>query len=112
GMMLWSYIVWYTLGRIPIESIRLDKAQTWSLFGLELRTNTWTSVVMFLIAVALLIYSIANRPKTPEEWAEANKLYRDDRDVAEEVATPDVVDDTADNPGATTDDDDPDRPRS
>lgn len=112
GMMLWSYIVWYTLGRIPIESIRLDKAQTWSLFGLELRTNTWTSVIMFLIAVALLIYSIANRPKTPEEWAEANKLYRDDRDVAEEVATPDVVDDTADNPGATTDDDDPGRPRS
>ena len=28
GMMLWSYIVWYTLGRIPIESIRLDHAQS------------------------------------------------------------------------------------
>lgn len=103
GMMLWSYIVWYTLGRIPIESIRLDKAQTWSMFGLELRTNTWTSVIMFLIAVALLIYSSIKRPKAPEQWVEANKIYRDDR---HEAATPEVVDATAENPAPTANDDD------
>ena len=112
GMMLWSYIVWYTLGRIPIEAIRLDKAQTWSLFGLEWRTNTWTSVIMFLIAVALLIYSIINRPKTPEQWAEANKLYRDDRKNHHEAAQPEVIDETAENPTPTGDDDDTDRPLS
>src|SRR5699024_4710148 len=71
GMMLWSYVVWYTLGRIPIESIRMDDAQTWNILGIEARTNTWTSVLMFLIAVALLIYSIITRPKTAEEKAEA-----------------------------------------
>lgn len=77
GMMLASYIVWYTLGRIPIESIRLDAAQEFTILGITARTNTWMSVLMFLLAVGLLIYAIVNRPKTPAEQAEAEKIYRD-----------------------------------
>ncbi|GAA4109142.1 prolipoprotein diacylglyceryl transferase [Enteractinococcus coprophilus] len=109
GMMLWSYIAWYTLGRIPIESIRLDHAQEFTILGMTARTNTWTSVLMFLIAIALLIYTFRLRPRTPEQWAEANKIYRDDREVPEQVSTPDVVDDAADNAPVTSDDDDPDK---
>lgn len=107
GMMLWSYIVWYTLGRIPIESIRLDEAQEFTILGLTARTNTWTSVIMCLIALGLLIYAIVKRPKTPEQWAQANKIYRDDRHEQQEAAKPNVVDDTAENPTPTTEDNDP-----
>lgn len=108
GMMLWSYIVWYTLGRIPIESIRMDDAQIWSIFGIEARTNTWTSVMMFLIAVALLIYSIVTRPKTPEAKTEAQLIYRDGY-----VGDEDLVDDPdtdASNTVATSDDGDTQKP--
>lgn len=76
GMMLASYIVWYTLGRIPIESIRLDHAQEFTILGITARTNTWTSVLMFLLAVGLLVYAIVNRPKTAAERTEANKIFR------------------------------------
>lgn len=115
GMMLWSYIVWYTLGRIPIESIRLDQAQEWTILGVTARTNTWTSVIMFLIAAALLVYSIVTRPKTAAAQAEAEKIFRDgynddDTDTLTEVTqTPDV---STEEPGATSDDDDTDKPTS
>lgn len=113
GMMLWSYIVWYTLGRIPIESIRLDTAQEWSILGIEARTNTWTSVLMFLIAVILLTYAIVTRPKTPEERAEADKIFRDDHARDEDAqdasidSAPDVNNDTA-----TSDDEGTSNPRT
>ncbi|MDN5730737.1 MAG: prolipoprotein diacylglyceryl transferase [Yaniella sp.] len=111
GMMLWSYIVWYTLGRIPIESIRLDKAQEWTVLGIEARTNTWTSVLMFLIAVTLLVYSIVTRPKTPAEQAEADKIYRGDY-VSEEDAADSPVDSstTLNNEVATSDNGDTSNP--
>lgn len=80
GMMLWSYIVWYTLGRIPIESIRLDHAQEFTILGITARTNTWTSVFMFLIALICLIIAIARRPKSPQEREVANRLYREGRE--------------------------------
>src|SRR5690625_7666275 len=76
-MILASYVVWYTLVRIPIESIRLDHAQEFTILGITARTNTWTSVIMFLIAVALLVYSIINRPQTPEEHARAELVFRE-----------------------------------
>ena len=111
GMMLWSYIVWYTLGRIPIESIRLDKAQEWTVLGIEARTNTWTSVLMFLIAVTLLVYSIVTRPKTPTQQAEADKIYRDDY-VGEEDTADSPVDSTttSNNEVATSDNGDTSNP--
>lgn len=111
GMMLWSYIVWYTLGRIPIESIRLDKAQEWTVLGIEARTNTWTSVLMFLIAVTLLVYSIVTRPKTPTEQTEADKIYRDDY-VGEEDTADSPVDSstTSNNEVATSDNGDTSNP--
>ena len=113
GMMLWSYIVWYTLGRIPIESIRLDTAQEWSILGIQARTNTWTSVVMFLIAVILLVYSIVTRPKTAEERAAADEIFQEgyagDEDAANDPMTSDT--DVIKN-NATSDDEDSSNPRT
>src|SRR5690625_4690259 len=91
GMMLWSYIVWYTLGRIPIESIRLDKAQEWTVLGIEARTNTWTSVLMFLIAMTLLVDYLVTCPQDAAENAEADEIFRDDY-VGEEGAADSPVD--------------------
>src|SRR5690625_332907 len=110
GMMLWSYIVWYTLGRIPIESIRLDHAQEFTILGINARTNTWTSVIMFLVATSLLIYSIVRRPKTPEARAEANKIYRDGRDSDTPDASKDETDQSTEKPSSTGDDSDVDNP--
>lgn len=110
GMMLWSYIVWYTLGRIPIESIRLDEAQEFTILGITARTNTWTSVIMFLVATSLLIYSIVRRPKTPEARAEANKIYRDGRDSDTPDASKDETDQSTEKPSSTSDDSDVDNP--
>ncbi|HEY4535915.1 MAG TPA: prolipoprotein diacylglyceryl transferase [Enteractinococcus sp.] len=116
GMMLASYVVWYTLGRIPIESIRLDHAQEFTILGITARTNTWTSVVMFLIAAGLLIYAIVNRPKTPAQRHEANRIYRDgpQHDVLENTADTeaDITETTPTDPAVTADDTDPQQPRS
>ena len=112
GMMLASYIVWYTLGRIPIESIRLDHAQEFTILGITGRTNTWMSVLMFLLALALLIYAIVNRPKTPEQRAEADKIYRDDRHEIPETTQDDPGTDVAcdDDREATHTEGDVDKP--
>ena len=114
GMMLASYIVWYTLGRIPIESIRLDKAQEFTILGITARTNTWMSVLMFLLAVGLLIYAIVNRPKTPQEHAEAEKIYRDGHEEeSPETAQHEVdTDAAADDVETINTDGDVDKPAS
>jgi len=112
GMMLWSYIVWYTLGRIPIESIRLDQAQEFTILGITARTNTWTSVLMFLIASVLLIYSIVTRPKTPAERAEADRIFLDkyyEKNPDERPEDP-VVNETAVEADSNTDESDLDKP--
>lgn len=109
GMMLWSYIVWYTLGRIPIESIRLDQAQEWTVLGITARTNTWTSAVMFLIAVGLLVYSIITRPKTAEQKADAEKIYRDDHGTDDTEQSTELSDT---NGASTSDDKDTEKPSS
>src|SRR5699024_8576216 len=109
GMMLLSYIVWYTLDRIPIESIRLDHAQEFTLLGITARTNTWTSVIMFLVAVGLLVYSIITRPKTAEERAEAEKVFRDDYQDDTENQTAELSDDVAQDDSSTTQDSSPDK---
>jgi len=112
GMMLWSYIVWYTLGRIPIESIRLDQAQEFTILGITARTNTWTSVLMFLVATVLLIYSIVTRPKTPAERAEADRIFLDkyyEKNPDERPEDP-AVDETAVEANSNPDESDLDKP--
>ena len=110
GMMVWSYIVWYTLGRIPIESIRLDHAQEFTILGITARTNTWASVLMCLIAAGLLIYLIITRPKTPGQRAEAEKLYRDGYQEDDPDTSGAAGSEIDTNPSSTTADSDVDKP--
>lgn len=54
GRLLWVYLMVYTAGRVWIEMLRIDEAET----ILGLRLNVWTSVLIFLVgAIGLTIAS-------------------------------------------------------
>jgi prolipoprotein diacylglyceryl transferase len=56
GRMFWLYAAYYTLGRVWIEALRIDDAEMITLFGITARLNVWTSIVVFLVSVAILVY--------------------------------------------------------
>ncbi|WDF34707.1 prolipoprotein diacylglyceryl transferase [Arthrobacter agilis] len=63
GRMFWLYAAYYTLGRVWIETLRIDDAEMVSLFGVTQRLNVWTSIAVFLVALAVLVYlAVARRP--------------------------------------------------
>ena len=56
------YVAAYTVGRVWIEYLRVDDAH----HVLGLRLNDWTSIVVFLAAVAYLVISAKRRPGREE----------------------------------------------
>lgn len=70
GAMLWAYVAWYTLGRVWIEMLRIDDAEMITLFGVTQRLNVWTSLLLLLVALVMLVWTVAARgaigPRTPE----------------------------------------------
>ncbi len=60
--------MYYTLGRVWIEAMRIDDAEQISLFGITTRLNVWTSIFVFagaLIAFILLGLRKPSEPDTP-----------------------------------------------
>ena len=54
GRLMWIYLMVYTAGRVWIEMLRIDEAET----VLGLRLNVWTSIVIFLVgAIGLALTS-------------------------------------------------------
>ena len=54
GRLLWIYLMVYTAGRVWIEMLRIDEAET----ILGLRLNVWTSIIIFLVgAIGLALSS-------------------------------------------------------
>ncbi|KAE8765456.1 prolipoprotein diacylglyceryl transferase [Georgenia thermotolerans] len=51
GRVFWLYVMLYTLGRVWIEHLRIDTAE----IVLGLRLNVWTSILIFLVALALFV---------------------------------------------------------
>ncbi|MEC5191856.1 MULTISPECIES: prolipoprotein diacylglyceryl transferase [unclassified Arthrobacter] len=49
------YAVYYTLGRVWIEAMRIDDAEQINLFGITTRLNVWTSIFVLLGALAAFI---------------------------------------------------------
>lgn len=91
GRMFWLYAAYYTLGRVWIEALRIDDAEMVTLFGVTQRLNVWTSIAVFLVAVAVLIYlSVKRRP------VDAPSVYLPGRapkaDEAAEAADTDTTD--------------------
>jgi prolipoprotein diacylglyceryl transferase len=69
GKLMASYIVWYTLGRFWIESLRIDTANTLGGF----RLNSYTSAIVFVAGLALLIWLLRTRPGLSPDPLEAPK---------------------------------------
>jgi prolipoprotein diacylglyceryl transferase len=55
GRLFWLYAMYYTLGRVWIEAMRIDDAEQISLFGITTRLNVWTSILVFVAALAMFI---------------------------------------------------------
>ena len=55
GRLFCLYAVYYTLGRVWIEAMRIDDAELISLFGITTRLNVWTSIFVLLGALAAFI---------------------------------------------------------
>jgi len=51
GRVFWLYVMLYTAGRVWIEHLRIDDAET----VLGLRLNVWTSIVVFLVALVVFV---------------------------------------------------------
>ena len=82
GRLLWVYLMVYTAGRVWIEMLRIDEAET----ILGLRLNVWTSIVIFLVgAIGLAISS--RRPLSgaiERSGLEAQKGDAEEDDASEE----------------------------
>ncbi len=62
--LFWLYAMYYTLGRVWIEAMRIDDAEQISLFGITTRLNVWTSIFVFL--AALVAFILLGRKKRTE----------------------------------------------
>ncbi|UZX02781.1 prolipoprotein diacylglyceryl transferase [Arthrobacter sp. CDRTa11] len=64
GRLFWLYAVYYTLGRVWIEAMRIDEAEQISLLGITARLNVWTSIVVLLVALAaFILLGMKGRPE-------------------------------------------------
>ncbi len=80
GRLFWLYAMYYTLGRVWIEAMRIDDAEQISLFGITTRLNVWTSIFVFVAALAVFI--VLGRRKD----ADAENVYLPGREPAAEAA--------------------------
>jgi prolipoprotein diacylglyceryl transferase len=63
GRMFWLYAAYYTLGRVWIETLRIDDAEMVTLFGVTQRLNVWTSIAVFVVSLAILVFlAVKRRP--------------------------------------------------
>ncbi|UUL75729.1 prolipoprotein diacylglyceryl transferase [Pseudarthrobacter sp. Fe7] len=62
--LFWLYALYYTLGRVWIEAMRIDDAEQINILGITTRLNVWTSIFVFLTAlVAFLLLGRKGRPE-------------------------------------------------
>jgi prolipoprotein diacylglyceryltransferase len=78
--LFWLYAMYYTLGRVWIEAMRIDDAEQISLFGITTRLNVWTSILVF--SVALVAFILLGRKGRPEP----DSVYLPGREPAKTVA--------------------------
>lgn len=81
GLIAWTYVAYYALGRFWIESLRIDEFDKSTqyplqdLIGLDWRLNQIIAFVIFVIAIAALLWLFAKRPQSEEEIAEHAEVY-------------------------------------
>jgi prolipoprotein diacylglyceryl transferase len=83
--LFWLYAMYYTLGRVWIEAMRIDDAEQISLFGITTRLNVWTSIFVFLAALTAFILLGMKKP------ADGDTPYLPGREPAEKQGAGDVT---------------------
>ncbi|QOD04972.1 prolipoprotein diacylglyceryl transferase [Pseudarthrobacter sp. BIM B-2242] len=69
--LFWLYAMYYTLGRVWIEAMRIDEAEQINLFGITTRLNVWTSIFVFVLAFAVFILlGMKGRPEPDTPYLE------------------------------------------
>ena len=87
GRLLWAYLMIYTAGRVWIEMLRIDEAET----VLGLRLNVWTSIVIFLVgAIGLALVSRRTLSDAIERPGRETGKGRSEDDSAEADSSEDV----------------------
>lgn len=113
GMVVLSYAAYYALGRFWIESLRRDeegKSTQYPLsdLGLDWRLNQIVMLVIFVLAVAGLIYLWSTRPRTDAELDEQLAIYHSDRPELLGEGVSDDADGDAQTAGYSAEPQDPD----
>ena len=89
GRLMWIYLMVYTAGRVWIEMLRIDEAET----VLGLRLNVWTSIVIFLVgAIGLALASrrpLRDAIDRPGRGAGKNRSGVEEDDSAEDGSAED-----------------------
>ena len=89
GRLMWIYLMVYTAGRVWIEMLRIDEAET----VLGLRLNVWTSIVIFLVgAIGLALASrrpLSDAIDRPGRGAGKNRSGVEEDDSAEDGSAED-----------------------
>lgn len=84
GLIAWTYVAYYALGRFWIESMRIDEVNKSTqyplrdLLGLDWRLNQIVAFVIFVVAMAILVWLFIKRPQTEAEIAEHAEIYSPD----------------------------------
>ncbi|NLT25099.1 MAG: prolipoprotein diacylglyceryl transferase [Microbacteriaceae bacterium] len=92
GRTLAAYFVWYGIGRMMIESIRLD----YSEIVLGMRSNVLGALVLVLIGLALFVWSARNESGEASIYRDGRVWTEDEEADADAAAEAEQVDEAED----------------
>ncbi|HEY8753017.1 MAG TPA: prolipoprotein diacylglyceryl transferase [Arthrobacter sp.] len=79
GRLFWAYAMYYTLGRVWIEAMRIDDAEQINLFGITTRLNVWTSIFVFVAAlIVFVLLGLKARPEPDTQYLAGREPAADD----------------------------------
>ncbi|MBE4716643.1 prolipoprotein diacylglyceryl transferase [Pseudarthrobacter sp. AB1] len=77
--LFWIYAMYYTLGRVWIEAMRIDDAEQINLFGITTRLNVWTSIFVFVAAlIVFVLLGLKGRPEPDTPFLAGREPAADD----------------------------------
>ena len=103
--LFWLYAMYYTLGRVWIEAMRIDDAEQINILGITTRLNVWTSIFVFLAAlIAFILLGLKGRPDPDTVYLPGHQLEKPaeaaaDADASHEVRDADSVVSDSDSRG-------------
>lgn len=91
--LFWLYAMYYTLGRVWIEAMRIDDAEQINLFGITTRLNVWTSIFVFVAAlIVFVLVGLKGRPEPDTPFLAGREPAADEAPEDVEADVPAVRD--------------------